>query len=449
MIEPPPGGLWLGVDLGTSGCRAAVLDRSGHLVAAGRAPLPPPRRRGPCSEQDPRSWREALRQALGALWRELPPDAVGAVCLDGTSGSLLLCDGGGRPLGPALLYDDTRAVEEARRIEAMADPASPARGPASALARLLHLGRQLRREGRLAEVAYAHSPAGWLTGLLLGRWGREDWNNLLKLGHDPLSLAWPGWLLRLLEAEGLPPAWLPRPVPPGAPLGKVAPEAAAELGLASGTTVHAGTTDGVAAFLATGATRPGEAVTSLGSTLILKVLSPSPVASPAHGVYSHRLETPAGTRWLAGGASNAGGAVLLEHFTLQELEALTPHLHPEHPTGLDYYPLTRPGERFPVADPRLPPRLEPRPRDRARFLQAILEGLARIERDGYRRLQVLGAPYPVSVRTVGGGARNPAWQAIRRHLLGVPLVQPLHREAACGAARLAMMQNQTEENDAT
>ena len=76
-------------------------------------------------------------------------------------------------------------------------------------------------------------------------------------------------------------------------------------------------------------------MTSLGSTLVLKLVSDRPVFSPAHGVYSHRL----GDLWLTGGASNSGGAVLAQYFSADELRALTPLLKPDVPTGLDYYPL--------------------------------------------------------------------------------------------------------------
>ena len=67
--------------------------------------------------------------------------------------------------------------------------------------------------------------------------------------------------------------------------------------------------------------------------------------------------------WLldAGGASLTGGAVLKKYFTNEQLAELTERTDPNKPTGLDYYPLLCPGERFPVYNPNLEPRLEPRP----------------------------------------------------------------------------------------
>ena len=223
-------------------------------------------------------------------------------------------------------------------------------------------------------------------------------------------------------------------VEPGTPVGTIDPALAARFGLPANAVVAAGTTDGCAAFLATGADAAGEAVTSLGSTLTLKQLCDRPIFSPEYGVYSHRL----GGRWLAGGASNSGGAALARHFSPNALAALSQRIDPLTESGLDYYPLPGPGERFPFADAHLPPRETPRPADDAHFLQGLLEGIARIEALGYRRLAELGGPALVSIRTVGSGARNAAWTAIRRHALGVELLSPKSEEAAVGAATLAL-----------
>jgi sugar (pentulose or hexulose) kinase len=196
----------------------------------------------------------------------------------------------------------------------------------------------------------------------------------------------------------------------------------------------AGTTDTTASIIATGAALPAEAVTALGSTLVMKVVCERPLFAPRYGVYSQPLDD----LWLAGGGSNSGGAVLRRYFTDAQLAAMTPKLRPEQPTGLDYYPLLAPGERFPVNDPELPPRLDPRPADDLIFFQGLLEGMARIEHQGYLLLAQLGAPYPVSVRSTGGGARNRAWTAIREGMLKVPVQVAEQQEAAYGAARLAL-----------
>jgi D-ribulokinase len=223
-------------------------------------------------------------------------------------------------------------------------------------------------------------------------------------------------------------------VAPGSPVGTVTPAAAARTGLPPSCIVCAGTTDSIAAFLAASVSQPGEAVTSLGSTMAIKMISETKAESAAHGVYSHRLASA----WLVGGASNVGGAVLRQHFSDMQLAELTPRLRPDQPTGLDYIPLPAPGERFPVNDPGLQPRLEPRPADDAMFLQGMLEAMARTEGKAYRLLEELGASRVQGVWTAGGGAKNAAWTELRRQELGVPVVAAEEGEASYGAALLGM-----------
>ncbi|MBE9193828.1 carbohydrate kinase, partial [Synechocystis sp. LEGE 06083] len=87
--------------------------------------------------------------------------------------------------------------------------------------------------------------------------------------------------------------------------------------------------------------------------------------------------------------------------------------------------------------PNLLPKLEPRPADDVTFLQGLLEGLARIEAQGYAKLQALGATPLTKVLTAGGGAENIIWQTIRQNLLQVPVQKSIQSEAAYGSACLA------------
>jgi sugar (pentulose or hexulose) kinase len=105
---------------------------------------------------------------------------------------------------------------------------------------------------------------------------------------------------------------------------------------------------------------------------------------------------------------------------------------------LDYYPLLKEGDRFPINDPHLPPRLEPRPDDPKEFLHGLLSSMARIEARGYELLQQLGADKLSYVYTAGGGAANSTWTAIRAKYLKVPVVASNNTEAAYGSALLAM-----------
>ncbi|WP_462321456.1 FGGY-family carbohydrate kinase [Halochromatium sp.] len=435
MTETGDNRCWIGLDLGTSGCRAIAIDPAAQPIAFAKADLPQRRttKRETTSsrantravEQDPEAWWCAVVGVLGTLIGDLHRYRPQALCVDGTSASILLCTPQGQPLTAALMYNDARAIAEAQLVAEQAPADSAARGPSASLAKLLHLRHQLEPK----QPVLALHQADWIGGRLSGRFGDSDWNNALKLGYDPQRLSWPDWLL----AMDLAPIQLPRCHAPGTDLGPIRSEVATEIGLPPDLRICAGTTDSTAATLAAGARAPGDAVTSLGSTLVLKLISNRAVSDAASGVYSHRI----GNLWLVGGASNSGGAALRQHFDDDELSRLSTQIDPDQRTGLTYYPLPSRGERFPIADPNLAPRITPRPASDALFLAGLLEGIAEIERAGYQRLCELGAPAPVRVLSSGGGAQNPTWTAIRSRVLGLPVQAAQHREAAYGSALLA------------
>jgi len=412
--------LAIGIDLGTSGVRAAALDEGGRQVAFAASSFATPH-----EIREPAAWWRGTETCLKVLAARVSFAGVRGIAVDGTSGTVLALDRDKRPVGDALLYNDPCPdASVIAAIDAAAPAASPARGTSTALGRAILLSR---RDG----VAHVVHQADWIAMRLGEGEPVSDENNALKTGYDLSGESWPDWI----ERAGMDRDLLPRVSRAGTKIGPVGP-LARELGLPPSCMLYAGTTDGCASFLATGASEVGDGVTALGSTLVLKLASDRLVDAPQYGIYSHRV----GDFWLVGGASNSGGAVIRELIGDERLEELTARLDPAKPTQLDYYPLLKPGERFPISDPRYPPRLTPRPADDAIFFQGILEGIAEIERLGFERLTALGAPRLATVRTVGGGARNSAWQEIRRGKLGVPFLEPRSIEAAAGTAALVLRQ---------
>lgn len=411
---------FLGIDFGTSGARACVIGPDDSIEALERIDF------GTWHDYEIAGiWRETLwellaRLPLGARRR------LAAIAVDATSATVLACDASLAPLAPPLLYHDTRASTEAARIAHAAGADNPAATPSSGLAKMLWLQTHLR-PGR-ADCFL--NQADWLTGLLSDRPGISDYHNALKMGFDVAAHAWPEWVGHLVDMDALP---LPSVGPPGSGIGTLTRPRARDLGIPLDCLVRTGTTDSIAAFLAAGVTQPGDAVTSLGSTLVLKLLSESRVDATEYGVYSHWF----GDYWLAGGASNAGGSVLRQEFDSAELVRLSAMIDPDTPSGLNYYPLPRIGERFPINDPNKAPCMEPRPDDRGQFLKGLLEGLSQIEALGYRRLAELGATPLRSVTTAGGGSNNAAWSRMRQHRLGVPVSASTYQDAAYGSAKLA------------
>jgi sugar (pentulose or hexulose) kinase len=416
--------LFVGIDVGTSGVRACAIDGSGAIQGAAAVPLAAPVQDGNAIEQDPELWWQAAVAALHQLGKRVDLGAVARLAVDGTSGTLLLIDADGRPCSPGLMYNDARAVSEARRIADIAPPESGAHGTSSPLAKFLYLLSSTSGASRVVHQA------DWIAGRLAGRHGISDENNALKLGYDPVRRGWPDWF----DPLGVPREMLPTILVPGTPFAEIDASIARALGMSPSARIVAGTTDGVAAFIATGADAPGDAVTSLGTTLVVKLVATQPIFAADQGVYSHRL----GDKWLAGGASNSGGAALLAHFSTGDMDRMTPLLRPDEPTSLDYYPLPKAGERFPIADPALAPRITPRPTEDHRFFQALLEGIAGVEALAYQRLRALGAPALRRVISIGGGAKNDGWTRIRARKLGVPVSVAAQTEASYGTALLAL-----------
>ena len=406
---------YLGIDFGTSAARAIALDEQKTVCV---------RREYPFSQAAPdwSVWQRTLLLLLERIPQEIRQQTR-AIAINGTSATVLLCDAQGKPVTHPLMYNDGREaiVPELMQI---APSNHPVLSATSSLAKLLWWSRQ----SVYREATYFLHQADWLTFLLHGRLGISDYHNALKLGYDVEQLGYPDWLKQLSVFS-----LLPKVLPPGTPVGAVTTEIAQLFSFPAGCFVCTGTTDSIAAFLSSGANVPGEAVTSLGSTLVLKLLSRTRVEESRYGIYSHRL----GNLWLAGGASNTGGAVLRHFFSDEELARLSEQIDPLQASPLDYYPLLKPGDRFPINNPQLPPKLTPRPDDPVQFLHGLLESMARIEAQGYRLLQNLGATALTQVYTAGGGAKNATWSRIRDRCLSVPVQASAQTAAAYGTALLA------------
>lgn len=413
--------MYLGIDFGTSGVRAVVVDGAGQQLFEQATRFST----GEETQLLP-TWEASLLELIWQIPAELRSH-LQRIAIDGTAATALLCDTQGHPLAPPLMYNDHRGQGWLSYLSEIAPVGHPVLSATSSLVKLLWFSHQ----SEFAQARFFLHQADWLGFLLHGQLGISDYHNCLKLGYDPASLTYPSWFQdsRLQPLLSL----LPQVLAPGTNIAPIQAEIAAKLHLPPSCQVCAGTTDSMAAFLASGVHHPGVGVTSLGSTLVLKLLSQRRIDDNAYGIYSHRL----GQSWLVGGASNAGGAILRHYFTDAELVNFSQKIDPQRVSPLDYYPLLKPGERFPIHDPHLQPRLTPQPEDRIAFLHGLLESLSRIEAQGYQRLIERGALPLTQVLTSGGGAENSTWMAIRQRYLGVPVARAPHTEAAYGAALLA------------
>jgi len=412
--------LFVGIDIGTSGIRAVCVNDELHELALASVAF----QAFDGSRTDPAIWVHAVEKVLIELLDKIPAEHIKAIAVDGTSGTMIATNDNGHPLSQAMMYNDVcNNADILSRIAAHAPSTSAAHGASSGLAKAIQLST-------ISGVDRIQHEADWVASALSGKLGVSDENNALKTGYDPVNRCWPSWI----ADTGMNTALLPTVLRAGEPIARASGWLAKQVGLPNKVLVVAGTTDGCASFLATGASEPGDGVTVLGSTITIKLLSNSPIYAPEYGIYSHRI----GDSWLAGGASNSGGQVLEHHFSSSELNVMIKDINPAAPSGLSYYPLLSTGERFPINDSDLQPRLTPRPSSNTAFLQGILEGFSAIEKLAYGRLAELGGPQAQSIRTIGGGASNAVWTQIRKNAIpGVSFQSSLSKHAATGTAILA------------
>ncbi|XP_047969254.1 D-ribulose kinase isoform X2 [Salvia hispanica] len=359
--------LYLGMDFGTSGARYALINKAGEIHAEGKREYPL------YMSEDRVDWVKSWRATLFCLLEDIPVSLrpfVASISIDGTSATTMIVD---RETGESLcrpfLYNES-CPEALATVKEVAPLNHTVCSGSSTLCKLVSWWRSTCAAERPPTSAVLLHQADWLLSLLHGTIGVSDYNNALKVGYDPEVESYPRWLLAQPYSSVL-----PRVQAPGTTIGYMQENIRTCYGFGKDCVICTGTTDSIAAFLAARADRPGKAVTSLGSTLAIKLLSTTRVEDARFGVYSHRLDD----KWLVGGASNTGGAVLRKIFTDEQLQELSKRINPAQASPLDYYPLVGIGERFPSADPNMEPRLQPRPENDADYLHGkglhLVEGI--------------------------------------------------------------------------
>ena len=412
----------------------------------------------------PKSWIDAVHTLLKRT-QDTNPQLLShtySICVSGTSASCLMVDANtGDVHRPPKMYDyditqtksssPTAHIQVQDLIDIHAPPNHVVRGSTSALSKLLHYHYiKPFSQDHNQEIVLAHQSEYVATQIFRSnpkqcgagphanrRSYVSDWHNVLKLGYDVQKLEYPTWIYACLDEANISRNVLPQVVSPGQVISKISSNVSKLYGIPESAVVVGGTTDSNAAFFAaaaggTSAGIPyGTAVTSLGSTLALKMWSRTFVQDSERGVYSHRVPIFGNQKtdsehgmgeeaWLVGGASNVGCAILRqEQFSNDELSELSTNMDVSTDSPYKYYPLVKKGERFPVADGNKHPLLEPKPDSRQEYLKGILQGISQVEEKGWNVLGALGSdpPFPSIVWTAGGGSRNDAWLSMRERLL--------------------------------
>jgi xylulokinase len=400
----------LGLDLGTSEAKAAVVGLDGTLLGMARAGYPTATDADGTAEQDPRDWWRAITAAVRSLAGVAASVDVLAIACVGQGPTVVAVDAAGDPVRPAVTWQDRR----------------PAGGGFGLLPRMAWLAAaDPAAVARATWLLSAWDAAGlWLSGA--AAWTLQ--------GHERAPSA------EELGAVGVRASLVPAPLPFGSRLGSLRPAVAAELGLPPRIPVVAGVNDGTASMLGAGLRLAGDAVDTGGTSGGLGIYADAPVAVP--GLFLAPAPLPG--RWVAGGAMAALGASVdwlrgprLGGLTIDELQVAAADVAPGA-GGVVFVPYLA-GERAPVFDDSARGALFglTLAHDARHLARAVLEGTAFAMRSVAEPLAAAGAPIR-ELRLTGRPGGGDGWARIKADVLGVPVAMPAVGDTAVlGAAILA------------
>jgi xylulokinase len=423
--------LFLGIDVGTSGVRLSVSDITGAVPWTRSLPLEKVRPSvNGIHEQDPALWWDAIcnlsRQLMVERRSWASISELLGISVASTSGTLVAVDRQGIPIWPALMYDDQRAGEIAAELNAN-DTSGQRWTAAHSLTKALWLKNY--QPNVWSRVSRLLHPADWIAGMLSGDFTNADQSNALKLGYESNRSRWHP----AVEESGICPTKLPVVVPCGTVVGNLCATALAETRLPQ-LAVVAGTTDGMAGLIASGAAVVQDANTTLGTTLVWKVLSQTKPDLGGSAIYSHLH--PAGL-WAPGAASNAGpGSLRPPNGFSRANETLDVAAARCLPTSLICYPLVGKGERFPFVNEDARSFLTAEPASDLERYAAQLQAIAFVERWGYEVLEQCGIAVGHTVFSTGGAAMSGTLCKLRASVLKRRVAICRHSNAAFGAAIL-------------
>jgi xylulokinase len=443
---------YMGLDVGTSGCKAVVCDEKGAQLALAYREYAVRHSQDGWAELDAEKVCAACRKVIAEAAASVPRDPVRSLGISSQGEAFMPVDASGRILAPAMVSSDTRAAAITERWTAAFG------------------GERLYRI-----TGHTAHPMFTLFKLLWTREHRPDlWRQAhrflcfedllhVQLGLEP-HIGWPlagrtmlfdvvshAWSPEILTAIELDPSFLAKPLPSGSCIGTIAPRIAAELGLQGDVAVVTGGHDQMCAALGTGIVSPGQAMYATGTVECIAAVFDKPVFTPdlmagnlciydaatagMYGTVAFCLTGGNILQWYRdqfGAAERAeaqrSGANVYELLLRQYSEEPTSLLVLPYftPSGTPHFDLHTPGVVYGL-------RLST---SRGEFLRGLLEGVAYEMRVNTEILAQSGVEIR-EFRATGGGARNDRWNQLKADVLGVPLATISTSEAGCcGAAIL-------------
>lgn len=432
--------MYIGLDLGTSGLKAVLIDDTQTIIAEATAPLEATRPSPGWSEQAPATWLDAADAAMRALGDQTSLDGVRGIGLSGQMHGATLLDANDEVLRPCILWNDTRSAVEAAELDA--DPRFRALTgnivfPGFTAPKLVWVARH--EPDVFAKVRRVLLPKDYLRLWLTGEAVAEMSD---AAGTSWLDVAKRDWSDELLAATGLSRENMPRLVEGSEVSGTLRAELASRWGLPAGVVVAGGGGDNAASAVGVGVVKAGDAFVSLGTSGVLFAASDAyqPDAATAVHTFCHALPDT----WHQMGVILAAADALnwFAKSVGQPAAALTSGLGalqaPGRPVFLPYLG----GERTPHNDANIRGaflHLE-HGTDQGAMTRAVLEGVTHALRDNYDALTSTGTQINRLI-AVGGGSKSNYWVKAIATSLGIPVELPVSGDfgGAFGAARLGLM----------
>ncbi|HUA96688.1 MAG TPA: xylulokinase [Terracidiphilus sp.] len=419
--------MWfMGIDVGTGGTRAVVVDAAGKLMGTASSTHAPFRAEHPgWAEQDPEDWWRAAKDAIqGAIAASPQPhEPIAALALTGQMHGAVLLDEAGQVLRPSLIWCDTRTQPECdwlterigreRLIELTCNPALPN----FTLTKILWV--KTHEPEIFAKIRHVMCPKDYVRYRLTGEFAIDVQEASGTLLLDVAHRRWSG---EVAEASGVDLSWLPRVYESPEVCARISEEAAQLIGLAAGTPVAAGAGDQGAGAVGMGILQPGSVSATIGTSGVVFAATAEPTKDPKGRLHTFCHAVPG--LWHVMGVTQSAGLSLSwlkdAFFSSQSYDALSASAAevPACCDGLEWAPYLL-GERTPHLDPEVRAAfagIDAR-HTGAYFVRAVLEGVAYSLQDTFTLFAELGIPVS-GIRLGGGGARGELWRKIQAGVYG-------------------------------
>lgn len=435
--------MYLGIDLGTSGVKAVVIDASGQVVATAQSAIEVSSPQPLWSEQNPEHWWQATVSAMQAIQQQLGEriQDIQALALAGQMHGATLLDAEGQVLRPCILWNDGRSSAQCARLEANLADFQQRSGnlamPGFTAPKVMWVAEH--EPEVFAKTEKILLPKDYLAYRLTGEFKSEMSDAAGTLWLNPQTRDWDD---ELLKASGVDRSYMPQLLEGTDTAGQLTDAAATALGLGQIPVVIGGG-DNACGAIGVGVTQPGQAFISLGTSGVFFVVSEGHCASPEHTVHAFCHCLPKRWHQMSVSLSAANSLAWLANLVKTDVAELLAEIEQEQlsETEVIFLPYLS-GERTPHNDPNASGVFFglKNSTSRAQMALAVLEGVAFSTADGFAALKAANSPID-NITLIGGGARSKLWRQIMADVLQQPLTFRDGGEVGpgLGAARLAQL----------